>query len=198
MAKLFFKYGTMKSGKSTHLLMTKHNYTSQNKRVLVYTSNKDTRWGSEKVVSRIGINSFALPVTDEIFHEIKEEHLKSLISCILVDEAQFLPAEQIVALCAVVDTLEIPVICYGLKNDFRNSLFEGSKTLLELADEIELIKTVCEHPTCGKKATMNLRLVDGQPTYKGAQFQLGDEEYVPVCRKHYYNYEESENGRYPS
>ena len=198
MAKLFFKYGTMKSGKSTHLLMTKHNYTSQNKRVLVYTSNKDTRWGNEKVVSRIGINSFALPVTDEIFHEIKEEHLKSSISCILVDEAQFLPAEQIVALCAVVDTLEIPVICYGLKNDFRNSLFEGSKTLLELADEIELIKTVCEHPTCGKKATMNLRLVDGQPTYKGAQFQLGDEEYVPVCRKHYYNYEESENGRYPS
>ena len=198
MAKLFFKYGTMKSGKSTHLLMTKHNYTSQNKRVLVYTSSKDTRWGSGKVVSRIGINSFALPVTDDVFYKIKEEHIKSPISCVLVDEAQFLPAEQIVALCAVVDTLEIPVICYGLKNDFRNSLFEGSKTLLELADEIELIKTVCEHPTCGKKATMNLRLVDGKPIYKGAQFQLGDEEYVPVCRKHYYNYEESENGRYPS
>ena len=198
MAKLFFKYGTMKSGKSTHLLMTKHNYMSQKKRVLVYTSNKDTRWGSEKVISRIGINSFALSVTDEIFHEVKEEHFKSPISCVLVDEAQFLSAEQIVALCAIVDTLGIPIICYGLKNDFKNALFEGSKTLLELADEIELIKTVCEHPTCGKKATMNLRLVDGKPTYKGAQFQLGDEDYVPVCRKHYYNYEEGENDRYPS
>ena len=196
MAKLFFKYGTMKSGKSTHLLMTKHNYTSQNKRVLVYTSSKDTRWGSEKVISRIGINSFALSVTDEIFNEIKEENLKNPIACVLVDEAQFLSAEQIVSLCSVVDNLGIPVICYGLKNDFRNSLFEGSKTLLELADEIELIKTVCEHHTCGKKATMNLRLVDGKPIYKGEQFQLGDEDYVPVCRKHYYHYEEDEDGRY--
>ena len=188
MAKLFFKYGTMKSGKSTHLLMTKHNYTSQKKRVLVYTSNKDTRWGSEKVISRIGINSFALSVTDEIFHEVKEEHFKSPISCVLVDEAQFLSAEQIVSLCTIVDILGIPVICYGLKNDFKNALFEGSKALLELADEIEVIKTVCEHPTCGKMATMNLRLVDGKPTYKGVQLQLGDEEYFPVCRKHYYNY----------
>lgn len=198
MAKLFFKYGTMKSGKSTHLLMTKHNYTSQNKRVLVYTSSKDTRWGSEKVISRIGIDSLALPVTDEIFNEIKEEHFKNHIACVLVDEAQFLSAEQIVALCAVVDTLGIPVICYGLKNDFRNVLFEGSKALLELADEIELIKTVCEHHTCGKRATMNLRLVGGKPTYKGEQFQLGDEDYVPVCRKHYYNYEENEDGGYYS
>lgn len=198
MAKLFFKYGTMKSGKSTHLLMTKHNYTSQNKRVLVYTSSKDTRWGTEKVVSRIGINSFALSVTDNIFYNIKDENEKNPIACVLVDEAQFLSAEQIVAFCAVVDTLEIPVICYGLKNDFRNALFEGSKTLLELADEIELIKTVCEHPDCGKKATMNLRLVDGKPIYKGAQFQLGDEDYVPVCRKHYYNYEERKDDRYLS
>ena len=196
MAKLFFKYGTMKSGKSTHLLMTKHNYTSQNKRVLVYTSNKDTRWGSEKVISRIGINSFALSVTDEIFHEVKEEHFKSPISCVLVDEAQFLSAEQIVSLCTIVDILGIPVICYGLKNDFKNALFEGSKALLELADEIEVIKTVCEHPTCGKRATMNLRLVDGKPTYKGVQLQLGDEEYVPVCRKHYYNYEEKKDDRH--
>lgn len=196
MAKLFFKYGTMKSGKSTHLLMTKHNYTSQNKRVLVYTSNKDTRWGSEKVISRIGINSFALSVTDEIFHEVKEEHFKSPISCVLVDEAQFLSAEQIVSLCTIVDILGIPVICYGLKNDFKNALFEGSKALLELADEIEVIKTVCEHTTCGKRATMNLRLVDGKPTYKGVQLQLGDEEYVPVCRKHYYNYEEKKDDRH--
>lgn len=196
MAKLFFKYGTMKSGKSTHLLMTKHNYTSQNKRVLVYTSNKDTRWGSEKVISRIGINSFALSVTDEIFNEVKEEHFKNPISCVLVDEAQFLSAEQIVALCTIVDILGIPVICYGLKNDFKNALFEGSKALLELADEIEVIKTVCEHPTCGRRATMNLRLVDGKPTYKGVQLQLGDEEYVPVCRKHYYNYEEKKDDRH--
>ena len=196
MAKLFFKYGTMKSGKSTYLLMTKHNYTSQNKRVLVYTSNKDTRWGSEKVISRIGINSFALSVTDEIFNEVKEEHFKNPISCVLVDEAQFLSAEQIVALCTIVDILGIPVICYGLKNDFKNALFEGSKALLELADEIEVIKTVCEHPTCGRRATMNLRLVDGKPTYKGVQLQLGDEEYVPVCRKHYYNYEEKKDDRH--
>lgn len=189
MAKLFFKYGTMKSGKSTHLLMTRHNYTSQNKKVLVYTSSLDTRWGTGIITSRTGLTAVAHLVTDDIFVDIMEEQQLDDIACILIDEAQFLNYKQITSLCSVVDTLQIPVICYGLKNDFKNALFEGSKTLLELADEIELIKTVCEHPKCGKKAIMNLRLQAGSPIYDGEQIQLGDEEYIPVCRNHYYNFE---------
>lgn len=188
MAKLFFKYGTMKSGKSTHLLMTKHNYESQNKKVLIYTSAIDTRWGTGIVKSRVGLESPAEIVTDDVFDEVRAENDKEKISCVLVDEAQFLTYKQIASLASVVDILGIPVICYGLKNDFKNSLFSGSRALIELADEFDIIKTVCEHPLCGKKATMNLRLVDGVPIYKGNQIQLGDEEYIPVCRRHYYSY----------
>ncbi len=188
MAKLFFKYGTMKSGKSAHLLMTKHNYESQNKKVLVYTSAIDTRWGVGLVKSRVGLQSPASILTNDVFDEVKVENDISKVSCVLVDEAQFLTYKQIASLASVVDILNIPVICYGLKNDFKNSLFSGSRALIELADEFDIIKTVCEHPSCGKKATMNLRLVGGKPTYTGNQIQLGDEEYIPVCRKHYYNY----------
>lgn len=192
MAKLFFKYGTMKSGKSTHLLMTKHNYTSQNKNVLVFTNSLDTRWGTGIITSRTGLTAVAKIVTDDIFVDIMEEQALEDIACVLIDEAQFMNYKQVTALCSVVDTLKIPVICYGLKNDFKNALFEGSQTLLELADEIELIKTVCEHPVCGKKAIMNLRLNEGVPVYDGEQIKIGDEEYIPVCRHHYYNYEAGE------
>lgn len=187
MAKLFFKYGTMKSGKTAHLLMTKYNYESQDKRVLVYTSATDNRWGAGRVESRIGLSSEARIVTQNIFDEVLDENRKSRISCILVDESQFLDYFEINSLCQIVDLLDIPVICYGLKTDFQNKLFEGSKTLLEMADEFDLIKTVCEYNECGKKATMNLRMKNGKPVREGDQIQLGDEEYIPVCRKHYYN-----------
>lgn len=185
MAKLFFKYGTMKSGKSMHLLMTAHNYESQGKNVLIYTSRVDDRWGKSKVRSRVGIQKDAILVADNIFEDVVNE---DNIGCVLVDEAQFLSSSDILNLTEIVDVLNIPVICYGLKNDFQNDLFEGSKALLEYADDIELIKTVCEHPDCGKKATMNLRFNDGEPIYHGEQIMTGDSEYKPVCRKHYKKY----------
>lgn len=188
MAKLFFKYGTMKSGKSTHLLMTAHNYNSQGKNVMLYTSRLDTRWGNSKIRSRIGIQKEAIKVSDNIVEEVRVENERFKVSCVLVDEVQFLTKENIIDLSRIVDDLDIPVICYGLKNDFQNNLFEGSKALLEFADDIELIKTVCQHKECNKKATMNLRLHDGEPIYHGEQIMVGDIEYVPVCRKHYNYY----------
>ena len=185
MAKLFFKYGTMKSGKSMHLLMTAHNYEEQDKNVLIFTSRVDDRWGKSKVRSRVGIQKDAKLVEPNIFEFVANQ---DNISCVLVDEAQFLTKSDIESLADVVDTLNIPVICYGLKNDFQNNLFEGSQALMVYADEIELIKTVCEHPDCGKKATMNIRYHDGVPIYHGEQIMTGDSEYKPVCRRHYNNY----------
>ena len=96
--------------------------------------------------------------------------------------------EHIHQLVDLVDFYDIPVMCYGLKNDFQNNLFEGSEALLINADNIQEIKTICMKENCGKKAIMNLRLSDGKPVYHGEQIQIGDEEYVPVCRKHYFDY----------
>ena len=105
--------------------------------------------------------------------------------CILIDEAEFLTAQQVVDLANIVDTYNIPIICYGLRTDFQCNLFEGSKTLFEVADKLEEIKTVCQW--CDHKATMNLRMVDGSPVYDGNQIQIGDQEYISVCRYHYTN-----------
>lgn len=187
MAKLFFKYGTMKSGKSMHLLMTAHNYESQGKRVLIYTSSLDDRWGKGKIVSRTGLERNAKIFHNQSLLEIQGENAKNKISCVLVDECQFLTGEQIMDLSYVSTILDIPVVCYGLKNTFDNELFEGSAKLLVMADSIEQIKTICEHKDCGRKAIMNLRFSDGKPIYKGSTIQIGDDEYKPVCRYHYYN-----------
>ena len=110
------------------------------------------------------------------------------INCILVDESQFLTREHVIQLSEIADYFNIPVMCYGLKNDFQNKLFEGSEALLLYADKIQEIKTICAKDRCGKKAIMNLRLDDGTPVYEGVRIQIGDEEYVPVCRKHYHEY----------
>lgn len=190
MAKLFFKYGTMKSGKSAHLMMTAHNYESQGKRVYLLTSRLDDRWQNSdteaSIVSRIGMERVAHKFNRETKNDIIKEHHKERIHCVLVDESQFLSEDDIIDLCTIVDTYNIPVICYGLKTDFLGKLFDGSKALLELADDIELIKTVCEHGECHKKATMNLRKIDGVPCTSGEQIMTGDNEYIPLCRKHYF------------
>lgn len=188
MAKLFYKYGTMKSGKSMHLLMTAHNYESQGKRVLIYTSSLDNRWGEGKIVSRTGLERDAYVFDNNSILQISRENVKTPISCVLVDECQFLTKDQINDLAYVSTVLNIPVICYGLKNTFDNDLFDGSKQLLIMADDIQQIKTICEHKNCGRKATMNLRFKDGEPVYDGDTIQIGDEEYKPVCRKHYYDF----------
>lgn len=189
MAQLYFKYGTMSSGKSLDLITTAYNYEKQNKRILVFTSSIDTRSGFKKIKSRTGHSwdaNYIPSDTLDFYNMIKHEHEKEKIYCILVDESQFLNKEQIVMLSKIVDDLNIPVICWGLKNDFQNNLFEGTATLLAYADKIESLKTICF--VCDRKATMNLRLNNGKAVYHGEQIMVGDEEYIPVCRNCYNHY----------
>ncbi len=189
MAQLFFKYGAMNSGKSIEILKVAHNYEEQNKKVMLFTSAIDNRDEVGYVSSRIGVRREATPVFDDtdIYQLVKESQLKKEeIYCVLIDESQFLSKKHILDLTKVVDELDIPVMAFGLKNDFLNELFEGSKYLLLYADKIEEIKTICWY--CHKKANMNMRMVDGHPVYQGEQIQIGgNESYYPVCRKHYFN-----------
>ena len=188
MAQLFYTYSTMSAGKSLDLLKVNHNYREQGKKTLLFTPRTDTRYGEGKITSRIGIQEDALSVDYEFnFYEyVKRNKIVSeKVYCILIDEAQFLSREQIVQLSRVVDMLDIPVMCYGLKNDFQNNLFEGSEALLLYADNIIEIKTICAKGECGKKATMNGRFVDGIIETEGSQVVIGDEQYIPLCRKCY-------------
>lgn len=187
MAQLFVKYGTMNSGKSLQLLTMAHNYEEKESHVLLLTAAADNRFAKNKVASRIGISEEATPfsTTTRIADLISIDNLLHDINCVLVDEAQFLSKRQVSDLAAIVDMYDVSVICFSLKTDFQGHLFSGSEKLIELADKIEEIKTVCYY--CDKKATMNLRLVDGIPTYSGEQIQIGDKEYISVCRKHYIN-----------
>ena len=186
MAQLFFKYGAMNSGKSMDILKVAHNYEEQGKPVLLMTSGVDDRSGQGMIASRVGLEREVTPIYADtnVFDLIKQTDQQ--IYCVLVDEAQFLKREHIVQLAKVVDELNIPVMAYGLKNDFRNELFEGSKYLLLYADKIEEMKTICWF--CHKKAIMNLHYIDGNPVYEGDQVQIGgNEAYYPVCRKHYFH-----------
>lgn len=195
MAKLYFHYGAMNSSKSATLLMVAHNYESQGKDVILFTPDIDDRKKVGTIHSRVGIEKEAHALSeDENISEIVEEKLEEKgyeqIHCVLVDESQFLTKEHVIQLTKVVDELDIPVMAFGLKNDFSNNLFEGTEALLIYADKIEEIKTICTKESCGKKATMNLRLNNGAPVYEGKQVQIGgDESYIPVCRKHYNDYE---------
>ena len=186
MAQLYFRYGAMNSGKSIEVLKVAHNYEEQNKAVRIYTSGVDDRDGVGVISSRTGMNRKATPIHEDtdIFEDIKNANEK--IWCVLIDEAQFLKKEHVIQLTKVADELDIPVMTFGLKNDFMNNLFEGSKYLLLYAEKIEEIKTICWY--CGKKAIMNLRLSDGKPVYEGEQIQIGgNESYFPVCRYHYFH-----------
>ncbi|WP_422803368.1 thymidine kinase [Streptococcus sp. FT1-106] len=185
MAQLYYKYGTMNSGKTIEILKVAHNYEEQGKPVVIMTSALDTRDGYGIVSSRIGMRREAVAITDnmDIFNFIK--NLPEKPYCVLIDESQFLSKENVYDLARVVDDLDIPVMAFGLKNDFQNHLFEGSRELLILADKIEEIKTICQF--CSKKATMVLRTENGKPVYEGNQIQIGgNETYIPVCRKHYF------------
>ncbi|WP_010499507.1 thymidine kinase, partial [Ligilactobacillus acidipiscis] len=163
-----------------------HNYEEQSKKVLICTSGIDDREGVGYIASRVGLKRTAVPIFDEtdVFSLVKDGHEN--ISCLLIDEAQFLKKHHIIELTKIVDQLKIPVITFGLKNDFRNELFEGSKYLLLYADKIEEMKTICWF--CNKKAIMNLRFNNGSPVYSGEQILIGgNEQYYPVCRKHYFD-----------
>ncbi|MCO6018395.1 MULTISPECIES: thymidine kinase [Carnobacterium] len=186
MAQLFFKYGAMNSGKTIEILKVAHNYEEQNKPVVIMTSGIDDRDEVGIVSSRIGLRREAIPIFDNtnILNEIETIGFKP--ACVLIDESQFLTKKHVHELANIVDQLDIPVMAFGLKNDFRNELFEGSQYLLIYADKIEEMKTICWY--CHKKAIMNMRMVDGKPIYTGEQIQIGgNESYFPVCRKHYHH-----------
>ncbi len=187
-AQLFFKYGAMNSGKSIDILKVAHNYEEQGKPVELLTSGVDTRSGRGMIASRIGLKRRVTPIMNDtdLVELVKEKLTKQKIYCVLIDEAQFLTKQHVLQLTKIVDELNIPVMTFGLKNDFRNELFEGSKYLLIYADKIEEMKTICWF--CPHKATMNLRIHNGQPVYEGDQVQIGgNESYYPVCRKHYFH-----------
>lgn len=172
----------MNSGKSIEILKVAHNYEEQNKPILIFTSALDNRDAVGSVSSRIGMKRNAIPVHKEtnIFEIVRQSSVK--LYCILVDECQFLCSEHIQQLVQIVDTLRIPVMAFGLKNDFQNKLFEGSRELLIYADKIEEMKTICWF--CERKATMNLRVENGIPIYHGEQIKIGgNDQYYPVCRK---------------
>ena len=183
MAKLYFRFGTVSSAKTMALLACAHTYKVQQKKICVIKPAFDDRFGKQTVASRAGLSREAdiLVGPDTILPSDAFEG----IHCVLVDEAQFMSAFVIDQLREVATTQGVPVICYGLRTDFRSNLFEGSKRLFELADSLEEIKTTCAF--CNKKAVFNLKSVDGEPTISGAQVTLGAEElYLPACPRHFY------------
>lgn len=186
LAQLYYKYGTMNSGKTIEILKVAHNYEEQGKPVVIMTSSLDTRDEFGVISSRIGMRRKAIPITDDMDIFAYINSFKDEPYCVLIDECQFLSKKNVYDLARIVDELGVPVMAFGLKNDFQNHLFEGSRELLLMADKIEEIKTICQF--CSKKATMVLRTQDGKPVYEGEQIQIGgNETYIPVCRKHYFH-----------
>lgn len=191
MAKLYFRYGAMNSAKSANLLMVAHNYRSQEKPVLLMKPTKDTRW--DAITSRaIAEKGEALTFTDEenVYDIVAAHCAGHKIYAVLIDEATFMNPEQVFQLTQIVDNLNIPVLCYGLKNRAAyGKLFAGSAALLYWADSIEEIKTVCQY--CNKKATQNLMLINDVPEYDPEEIVMadidGDLRIIPVCRVHYLN-----------
>lgn len=185
MAKLYFYYSSMNAGKSTTLLQADFNYRERGMTTMLWTAALDTRGGG-MIRSRIGLEAGAhlyRPETN-LNGEIQTAHQTRPLDCVLVDEAQFLTREQVWQLAAIADDRGIPVLCYGIRTDFRGELFEGSAALLGLADALVELKAVCH---CGRKATMNLRVDDtGEPVREGAQTAIGgNERYLPLCRRHF-------------
>ena len=184
MAKLYFHYSTMNAGKSTLLLQASYNYRERGMQTLLLTAAIDNRAGPGCIASRIGIAENALSFTPEadLFALIQTEGRDA--ACIFVDEAQFLTESQVWQLARIADDLGQPVMCYGLRVDFRGQLFPGSAALLALADDLREVRTICH---CGRKATMVVRLDDqGRVLRDGAQVQIGgNETYVSLCRRHW-------------
>lgn len=183
MSKLYFRYGAMGSGKTIDLLKVAYNYKERGQKVIIFTAKIDNRYEVGKITTRIGIQADALTFDNEtnFYRQIKQ--LEEKPDCILIDESQFLNRKQVLQLSDVVDFLDIPVICYGLRSDFQMKFFTGSGPLMEMADKVEEIKTICE---CGKKATINMRMINGIPTTTGSQVLIGgNDSYKSVCRKCY-------------
>jgi thymidine kinase len=186
MAKLYFYYSSMNAGKSTTLLQSDFNYRERGMETMLWTAALDDRYGRGRIVSRIGLEAQAHlfdPQVD-IFASIAAQHDATPLSCVLLDEAQFLTRDQVWQLAAVCDRIGVPVLCYGLRTDFQGELFEGAAHLLGVADTLSEIKTVCD---CGRKATMNLRVDEsGRAIQQGDQTEIGgNDRYVALCRRHF-------------
>ena len=180
MAKLYFYYGCMGSSKTANALMTNYNYKEIGKRALLVKTDIDTRSGKYKIHSRTGLEEDCILLSE--FEKFSDGYIQDY-DAIIVDEAQFATKEQIDFLADIVDRLDIPVMCYGLRADFKNELFPGSERLLAIADKIEEIKTVC---WCGHKATCNARYNKDGIVREGAQVELGaNDKYIALCRKHF-------------
>ncbi len=182
MAKLYFHYSTMNAGKSTLLLQAAHNYREQGMEPYLLTARLDHRAGEGRIGSRIGIGAPADTFSpgDDLYARIDQRLARGAVACVFVDEAQFLEKPQVWQLARAVDDLGVPVMCYGLRVDFRGELFPGSAALLAWADEMREARTICR---CGKKATMVIRQTDGRAVTEGAQVQIGgNETYLSLCR----------------
>lgn len=186
MASLYFKYAAMNSGKSTQLLQAQYNYFERGMNPVAMTARLDDRAGVGKISSRLGIYHPAdtFEKTTDIFTFVADMHKTKPVDALFIDEAQFLSEDQVLQCARVVDTLGIPVLCYGLKTDFMGRLFPGSEALLRYADNIEEIKAIC---WCGKKATMTARITPkGDVVREGQQVAIGGNDmYTALCRKHF-------------
>ncbi|WP_298296337.1 thymidine kinase [uncultured Litoreibacter sp.] len=186
MAKLYFHYSTMNAGKSTLLLQAAHNYQEMGMDTFLLTADFDSRSGEGKIGSRIGFAKKATTygADDDLFQLISNRLAKGDIACVMVDEAQWLSSEQVWQLARAADDLGVPVMCYGLRVDFKGELFPGSATLLALADDLREVRTICH---CGRKATMVIRKgADGKAVTDGDQVVVGgNETYLSLCRKHW-------------
>lgn len=191
MAKLYFRYSAMDAGKTLDLLKVAYNYEDRGQHTLIITSAIDKRAGNNRVKSRIGFDKEALSTnTNDNLHDlIKKENEKQKIACVLIDEIHFFSPDQIVQLSDVVDFLDIPVICYGLRSDYRGQPFPTTSILLAIADTLEEVKTICH---CGRKANFNMLVKNGIAIKSGEQVVVDDDKlksidtkYVSVCRKHW-------------
>ena len=186
MAKLHFFYSTMNAGKSTALLQSNHNYLESNLKTMLFIPQEIGVKSNGKIISRIGLNADAIIVDKSynFYDAVNKINIKN-ISCVFIDEAQFLSKEQVHSLGKVADELNIPVMCYGIRTDFQGKLFEGSQELLALADNLKELKTICSE--CDKKATMVVRIdKDGEVVLEGEKILIGgNEKYKTLCRKHF-------------
>ena len=187
MAKVHFYYSTMNAGKSTSLLQSNHNYIDRGLKTILFTPKVDADMHEGKIHSRIGLEKSAnIFDADFNFQDFFKSTKKNELSCVLIDEAQFLTSKQVRELCKVCDDINLPVMCYGIRTDFRGDLFPGSSELLALADNLIELKTICEYKNCARKATMICRLdAEGNVLTKGNQIDIGGDQYKVFCRKHY-------------
>ena len=186
MAKLYFYYASMNAGKSTTLLQADFNYRERGMATMLWTAALDDRGAAGAIESRIGLSADAYRFEEgtDLWERVTAAHAVQPLACVLVDEAQFLSRDQVWQLARLADEADVPVLCYGLRTDFRGELFEGSAVLLGIADALVELKAVCH---CGRKATMNLRIDDsGAAVSRGAQTEIGgNDRYVALCRRHF-------------